>query len=347
MVQMRNNMENSLEQQPQKQQPEIKPKASWGRRTLGFFVLLVVVGTSLFVFKTARTFGVITIGGFSHTELFLQEEMKLYKDPDRINILLLGIRGENDPHGGLLADMILLASIRKDDGRVALISIPRDLYVDIPGHNKKERINFAYAKGEELGSGGGGVLLSKRVVSDVTGVYIDHAVSVDFFAFKEVVETLGGIDVYVPRDFRESTQWTYEFFVPKGWNHMDAETALYYVRSRYSTSDFDRARRQQDMLLAIKSRVLSLGVLANPAKIFSFLDIIGRHVRTDLDADAIKELMKIASKKEVEVVTRKVLDTSEGGFLYSTSVDGAYVLLPKEGNFDAIQDFAINVFEER
>ncbi len=335
-------MDESLHEQ----QPEIKPRPLWGKRVVVFLILLMVAGVSLLAFKTARTFDVITIGKSSHTKILLQEEKNLYKDPDRINILLLGIRGENDPHGGLLADMIMLVSTRKDDGRVALVSIPRDLYVEIPGHGRKERINFAYAKGEEIERGGGGVLLSKRVVSEVTGVYIDHAISVDFFAFKEAVDVLGGIDVYVPNDFRESTQWTYEFYIPKGWNQMDSETALYYVRSRYSTSDFDRARRQQDVLLAIKDRILSLGVLGNPAKIFNFLDIIGRHVRTDMDSDAMRELTRIISRKDIRVVTRKVFDTSPDGFLQSTTIGGAYVLLPAEGNFDAIQNFVINIFRE-
>lgn len=329
----------------QEELQEAKQKSSWSKKLLGFFVLLAIAGISFFVFKTARTFDVITIGNSSNVAIFTQEEDKLHRDPDRINILLLGIRGADDPHGGLLADMIMLVSLKKSDGRVALISIPRDLYVDIPEHDKKERVNFAYAEGEELERGGGGVLLSKRVVSEITGVYIDYGVSVDFTAFEEVIDELGGVDVYVPRDFREPTQWTYEFFIPKGWNRMDSETALYYVRSRFSTNDFDRARRQQDVLLAIKDRVLSLGVLANPAKIFSFLDIIGRHIRTDMGAEIIKELIKLSSKNEIKVATRKVLDTSEEGFLYSTTMDGAYVLLPRDNSFDSIRNFVINVFE--
>lgn len=329
----------------QEELQEAKQKSSWGKKLLGFFVLLAIAGISFFIFRTARTFDVITIGNSSNVAIFTQEEDKLHRDPDRINILLLGIRGADDPHGGLLADMIMLVSLKKSDGRVALISIPRDLYVDIPEHDKKERVNFAYAKGEELERGGGGVLLSKRVVSEITGVYIDYGVSVDFTAFEEVIDELGGVDVYVPRDFREPTQWTYEFFIPKGWNHMDSETALYYVRSRFSTNDFDRARRQQDVLLAIKDRVLSLGVLANPAKIFSFLDIIGRHIRTDMGAEIIKELIKLSSKNEIKVAMRKVLDTSEEGFLYSTTMDGAYVLLPRDNSFDSIRNFVINVFE--
>jgi len=340
-----------MDQSSQEHQIISRPHAPFfsGKKLLGILILLILGTLSLLMVKTARTVDIITIGDTifdsSTSAVFSQEEGKLYRDPDRINILLLGIRGENDPHGGLLADMIMLVSIRKDDGRVALVSIPRDLYVDIPKHPQKERINFAYAKGEELARGGGGVLLSKKVVSHITGMYIDYGASLDFTAFKEAVDELGGLDVYVPADFREPTQWTYEFFIPKGWNHMDAETALYYVRSRYSTSDFDRARRQQDVLLAIKDRVFSLGVLANPVKILSFLDIIGKHIKMDLDSTVIQDLIRLASKKEVRVVTRKVFDTSENGFLYSTTINGAYVLLPQGDNFNDIQNFIIHIFD--
>jgi len=129
---------------------------------------------------------------------------------------------------------------------------------------------------------------------------------------------------------------------------MDAETALYYVRSRYSTSDFHRADRQQDVLIAIKNRIISLGVLANPPKIFNFLDIIGRHVRTDLSLGEMKDLLKLVTKKEFEIIEQKVLDTSPEGFLYSSRTDyGAYILLPNNNDFGNIYKYTIHIFDEK
>lgn len=316
----------------------------------GFIIVGIVVAILVLGFKTGLTLNLISIknklAGSENSELFVQAE-SLHRDPDRINILIIGIRGADDPHGGLLSDLLVLVSINKKKEEISLISIPRDLYVEIPGLERRERINYAYAYGEQKERGGGGVGLSKKMVAEVTGVYIDYAVSVDFTAFERVIDELGGIDVYVPQDFHEPTQWGYPFFVPKGWNHMDSETALYYVRSRFSSSDFDRARREQEVLVAIKNKALSLNVLANPVKIYNFLDILGNHVLTDTDSGDLKSLVQLASNFEPKEIKRKVLDTSSEGLLYPTTTEkGAYILLPVGGNFDQIQSLVIDIFEE-
>ena len=126
--------------------------------------------------KTGFTFSQIIIdfsngGGKLPTEQPFQD-----KDPNRLNVLLLGLRGENDPHGGLLTDSIMLVSVEKKSGKIALISIPRDLYVKIPGTDTWEKINSAHAYGEEKKRGSGGILYSKAIVSDISGLYIDYAV---------------------------------------------------------------------------------------------------------------------------------------------------------------------------
>lgn len=337
---------------PEFKATELKPKKEPNKRFLrilaGIILVVMFVGAVLGV-KAGLTYSMISIKNklltSENKDLFEQEE-NLYKDSNRVNILLIGIRGAEDPNGGLLSDMLLLVSIDKKNDKVALISIPRDLYVEIPGLGRKERINFAYAYGEQKEWGGGGIGLSKRVAGSVTGVYIDYAVSVNFDAFLEVIDQLGGIDVYVPRDFSEPTQWGYPFLVPKGWNHMDSETTLYYVRSRFSSSDFDRARREQDVAIAIKNRVLALNVLANPVKIFNFLDVVGNGIRTDMDSGDIKTLLKLAASFDEDEVIRKVLDTGEGGYLYSAITDaGAYILLPVGGNFSQIKNYVITVFD--
>lgn len=126
---------------------------------------------------------------------------------------------------------------------------------------------------------------------------------------------------------------------------MDSETAIYYARSRFASSDFDRARREQDVLIATKDKALSLGILSNPIKIFNLLDILGNHVITDLDASAIRDLIRRASQLEIKEVKRKVLDTSPEGLLYSTHINGSYILLPVGGDFSQIHNFVIHIFE--
>jgi len=272
-----------------------------------------------------------------------------YYNPNRINILLLGIRGIGDPYGGALTDTIMVASFRKDTDRVALISIPRDLYVKLILKNGKVfegKINEAYVFGREQGGELGGLSFAKEVVSYISGLKIDYALRADMDALKEVVDTLGGIDIYLKRPFSERSQWRGEggFFLPAGKNSLNGDQALYYIRSRYSTSDFDRARRQQQVLLAIKDKVMSLGFLSNPVKIYSLINLVGNHVRTDIPSSQIKYFLKLVSNIKISQIIHKVFDTSSAGHLYATYKDKRYILLPVGGTFDAIRKDCRNIF---
>lgn len=268
-------------------------------------------------------------------------------EEERINFLILGIRGADDPNGGLLTDTIIVASIERSTNRLALISIPRDIYTDIPGVTKKYKINDAYAIGEQKEWGKGGLALAKETVEKITGLDIHFTISVNFEAFEELIDTLGGITVYVPRDFRETAQWGgQEFFVPQGYQTMDGKTALFYVRSRYSTSDFDRARRQQDVLLAIKNKALNLGILANPLKLNKILDIVGNNVRMDMNIGELNQSIGLITDVKSDDIIRKVFDTTEEGLLTETHTEeGMYILQPAGGNFDKIHETCKNIFK--
>jgi anionic cell wall polymer biosynthesis LytR-Cps2A-Psr (LCP) family protein len=340
-------MKNQIQHLPKKRQ------FIW----LWILILFLVGFLGLFLFKTSFT--VSQIVGWQQTAKILPFAKKLpEKDPDRINILLLGIRGLEDPgEGKLLSDAMILLSIKKSTGQIALISIPRDLYVEIAGMKKKGRINFAYAHG--------GLECAKRTVAYLTDLYIDYAISANFKAFEEVIDTLGGVTIYLEHPFEESFQWAREgweeneywlkkeiegeekwvFHIPAGQNTLDGKTALYYVRSRFSSSDFDRMRRQQRVLMAVKDKALSLGVLTNPVKIYELLDIVGKNIRTDMTLADIKELINLASSLDIQQIRKKVFDTTPEGLLYQTHIDGEYVLLPVGDNFDKIQEVCKNIFE--
>jgi LCP family protein required for cell wall assembly len=124
----------------------------------------------------------------------------------RINFLLLGMRGENVPGGGLLADTIMVVSIKPAENKVAMISIPRDLYVEMPGTENKEKINAVYAHGMERGKSGG-IEDMKRVVEEISGIPIHYGASINFKGFTELVDALGGIDVTLEKPFNESLQF--------------------------------------------------------------------------------------------------------------------------------------------
>ena len=345
---------------------QAKKKRKKGLFVLWLFLAVLLLAGGVLFFKTGRTFQAISLGAndWQKAQDILPEPSDTSsKDPNRLNILLLGLRGADDPSGGLLTDTMMIASIKRDTNQIALISVPRDLYIDMPNYPKKQKINFAYALGEERSRNGGGLVYSRQVISQVTGLYIDYVAAVNFTAFEEVVNELGGVDVYRDQPFSERTQWlyegkegkdywrksassTWEFYVPAGSSHMNGEAALYYVRSRYSTSDFDRMRRQQQVIQALKAKAFSLGVLANPIKVYNLLGSVERNVRTNLTFEQIKGLLPLSNDIDFNNIKSLVFDTAADGPLYSSTSDGgAYIILPKDENFDKVRQMCRNIFD--
>ncbi len=266
---------------------------------------------------------------------------------DRLNVLILGIRGVNDPNGGLLSDTIMVISLEPKTGKIALISIPRDLYVEMPHHNFKNKINEVYVHGIEDENWKKGLKYSEEAIADVTGLDIHYATSVDFKAFKEIIDTFGGVTITLDKPFSERNQFAEGIIeLPAGRQVIDGDTALLFVRARFSTSDFDRAKRQQQVLLAIKEKAFSLGVLSNPAKIISILNSLGNHVKTDAELWEIKELIVLMQKINTTDVKRKVFDTSESGLLYASRDDnGSYILLPEGDDFGKMREACRSIFQ--
>lgn len=327
-----------------------RPKSKWRRLIFTFWIFALVIiliglGGTL-VWKTSFTYSQIKTGNEGGILPF--SESTPQPDPSRLNILVLGLRGEEDPNGGLLTDSLILISVDKKSGQVALISIPRDLYVKMPGEDYREKINFAYALGFEKKGATGALLYSKTAVSKVTGLYINYALAVNHEAFREIVDILGGIDIVLDKPFREDQQFSKEMIIdlPAGLNHLNGTTTLYFVRSRFTTSDFDRARRQQQVLLAIKDKAFSLGVLSNPVKVFQILNSLGRNVRTDMPISQIKDLIVLVQKFDDQKVIHKVFDTTPEGLLYESKTEaGAYILLPQGDDFKKIQEVCQRIFD--
>ena len=337
---------------------------------LGMLILIAIVSGGYFIYKASSTFDQVTgernsimksiimmlplsdnffqILPVEGNEGSVMDRLKNNK-LDRLNILLLGIRGVNDPNGGLLTDTIMIMSVKPRMGEVTLISIPRDLYVEMPNHNYKNKINEAYALGMRDGKDWKeGLKYSKQVVADITGLDIHYAASVDFKAFKEIIDTLGGITITLDKPFSETNQFAEGIIeLPAGRQIIDGNTALLFVRARFSSSDFDRARRQQQVLLAIKEKAFSLGVLSNPLKIISILNSIGNHVRTDAELWEIQELAVMSKRLDTSNVKRKVFSTGKDGLLYASRDNkGSYILLPEGDNFDKIREVCGGIFEE-
>ncbi|MBI5354726.1 MAG: LCP family protein [Chloroflexi bacterium] len=215
-------------------------------------------------------------------------------DNETINFLLIG----SDVRSGtsFRTDSIMIAVVWPKDGQVSLISIPRDLWIYIPSVGM-QRINTAYENGEINGYAGGGAGLLKDTISYNLGIRIDHTALVDFNGFSRIVDTLGGVQVPIAcayTDWRlidpsydpynEDNWWLYT--VGPGNVYMDGDLALWYARARSKSNDFDRGRRQQEVIRSIIGQTLQTSTLG---KIPQLYDDLSSTVVTDLGlADIIR-----------------------------------------------------------
>lgn len=237
----------------------------------------------------------------------------------RLNLLLLG-SDQRPFEGGFRTDTIILVSLDPSEGRASLVSFPRDLYVTIPGWTE-QRINTAM--------GYGGFPLLAATLEYNFGVRPTHYVMVNFFAFEQTIDSLGGIDVYAAQTLTDHRDKYGYFTVTPGLNHMDGETALWYSRSRYSTSDFDRTRRQQEVIMALFERVLSLNGVEKAPELY---DIYLENVTTNLSWQDIAPLLPLAAQlSDTSRIQRYYVGPAQ--VTSWRTPGGAQVLLP---NYNAI-----------
>lgn len=266
----------------------------------------------------------------------------------RVNILLIGIGGD-EHQGGDLADTIIIASIDPFNNEVAMLSVPRDLWVDIPGQ-WSTKINAAHALGEESGftetnypDGGPGLL--QKTLEQSLGIPIHYYARVDFDGFSQAIKAVGGIRVDVPEAICDYTiAWQFGFAcLEAGPQDFDQKEALFYARTRASLrGDFDRGERQRLILLALRDKVLSLGTFSDPRKVFSLIDAAGRHVSTNVGLGEMKRIYEIISAIPAEKVISAGLDEH----VRTAAVGGASAVIPKAGvgNFGEIQAYVRSIF---
>jgi len=267
---------------------------------------------------------------------------------DRINILLLGMGGQGHD-GEYLTDTIILVSYKPSLNSFAIFSIPRDLYVPIKGAGW-QKINYAYAFGE-MKKGKGGELAS-QTIEDVFDIPVHYWGAIDFKNFVDLIDWLGGVLINVEEGFVDSQfpgeNYTYRTVVfEPGEQLMDGQRVLEYVRSRHGTngqaSDFARAKRQQQVILAIKEKLKQVDIL-KPAQIWYFYNFFVSKIKTNLSISDALSLSKMISKSPLEA-RFKTFVLSDENFLYpSKSLKGEYILLPKGGSFGEISQFIKNIF---
>ncbi|MBU1151706.1 LCP family protein, partial [Patescibacteria group bacterium] len=254
------------------------------------------------------------------------------------NFLLLGTGGENHD-GGNLTDTIIVSSLDHENNIVTMLSIPRDLYVkdSLVGSSRINEV-FVNAK-NQYESSTKGIEHLKEKVEEIVGMPIHYWAKVDFQGFKDLIDAIGGIEIYVKEDLYDPyypKDGTYEFApfsIKKGLHEMDGEMTLKYVRSRKTTSDFDRADRQQQVLNAIKEQALK-EVIFSKSKIESILSALKNNIETNIKVKEILTLGSFASELSAENISHRLIHddpTQCGGFLYTPErqyYQGMFVLIP-------------------
>lgn len=273
----------------------------------------------------------------------------------RTNILLLGIGGGKHD-GADLTDTIIFLSVDYTKKDLLMISIPRDIWIP----ELQDKINSAYHYGEEKKTGGG-LVLAKATTEEVVGLPIHYSWLVDFSGFKKLIDLVNGVDIFIEKGFVDKRypiegkendvcggdvnfNCRYEVlqFEP-GWQHLDGERALKYVRSREAEgdegTDFARAKRQQQIILALKDKLLEYPYLKNPQKVFELISAFNNAVVTDMNWSEKILFAKFLAFLPGGNIRRLVLDDRFLDNPPTWQYDDKWVLVPKSKDFKEIQEY--------
>ena len=311
----------------------------------GIFLILLVLNLLL---------GRTTLGsqlGLAKDFIFTPQE-KIETHNGKTNILVLGKGGEGHDAPDL-TDTIIYLSISHSPASVTLISLPRDIWIP----QIRAKLNSAYYWGNQRQEGGG-IILAKSTVEEIVGQPIHYAVVVDFTAFKNVVDVLGGVEVEVERAFidekfpipgKENDECggdpefgcRYEVIrFEKGLQTMDGDTALKFVRSRNAQgdegTDIAREARQQKVIAAIKKKVLGKDVLLSPKKLLALLEVAKRHVETDITGSAAAVIARRATQAKDKISSFVLPDKFLLNPPKSLRYDNLYVFIPKPGDWNEV-----------
>lgn len=227
------------------------------------------------------------------------------RDYDLVNILLLGGDDELDTGGTARTDTMIVVSVNRDTGSVSMLSFPRDMFVYMPTQPYMGRLNTVFDIGEIIQYSGGGFGLMREVIFYNFGIQLHYYARVTFTDFKTIIDTLGGvnmvvdcayqdyalIDTDVPEDAFVANEEDLLYTLPVGYYDFSGGEALWYARTRNLTDDFDRGRRQQQLLRAIFRAARDNGQLQNVATLWNELQTV---VETDVPLDLVVRLLPIA-----------------------------------------------------
>jgi len=291
-------------------------------------MLVCVLGAGYFVFDLQRQFNSKSNSlalGFSDAD----QEARPVKDPDdkSMNILMLGVDHAADDSDGSAAlsgaveqrsDSMMLVHIPEDRSQVYVMSMVRDMYVDIPGYGKN-KLNAAVSLG--------GVPLLMRTVEGLFDTKIDHVAMVDFEGFKELSTALGGVTVENDIPFTANDT---DYFYPAGKIDLEGDRALRFVRERksFTNGDYQRVANQRKFIAAAANKLLSSDTLTNPVKLYGIVDTVSPYLTFDEDFDAATLVGLGLQLKNVDTQNMAMFTMPTAGT--STTADGQSIELASE-----------------
>ncbi len=265
----------------------------------------------------------------------------------RLNMLLMG-RGGTENSAPDLTDTILIASIDLKNQSASMLSIPRDTWIQTNGTNTKINATYALAKQSAMAQGksedaaeDAGIKAIIGVVRNVAGVPIHKYVLTDYKAFRDVVNALGGVTINNPEAIYDNfTGWRF----PAGKQKMDGLTALKYARTRHGSTrgDFDRNENQRRLLIAMRSKATSTGIVANPVRLNSLANAVQKNIRTDLSLDEAKRLFGKTKELPEKMIKSLDLAKPDGPLIMTGNVGGQSIVRPQAGfgDFSKIKAYA-------
>lgn len=333
-------------------------RKKWNDRPLGFVATLVALLVFVLVIIVIRdVYSILTLTHLSLSDLYSiasSDGETIKQEKGRTNMLLLG-SGGGTHEGSDLTDTMIIFSYSHASGSSSLISIPRDIWSE----TLKDKINTAFHYGETEVQGGG-YAKARQIMTEITGIPLQYAVSIDFSGFKAVVNAVGGVNVAISKgftdplfpiegkendlcdgDFSYSCRYMSVTFT-QGIEHMDGERALVYVRSRHADgeegTDFARSRRQQEVLSALKPKFFDPQIWYSIESLRNVYTSLDNAINTDMSMKEIGTLGKLfleSEKQEIAKISFDDLLVNPPEYLY----EGRYVLLPQSGTFDNIQSY--------
>ncbi|MFL7837915.1 MAG: LCP family protein [Candidatus Promineifilaceae bacterium] len=274
--------------------------------------------------------------------VIITDELEPWSGTERINILLLGTDRRCNETGPNHSDTLLLATIDPESMTAKLLSLPRDLWVEIPGFGV-DRINQAYYFGQIYEYPGGGPALASETVESFLGVPVDYFITVDFQSFEDAVNLIGGIVIDVPESIDDPNYpdncYGYDpFSIAAGKQRLDGAAALKYARTRATLGgDVDRAGRQQAVLMAIRDQVLNLNQLPKLiAQAPTLWRTFQENVKTNLSLEDALEIALLIQDIQVDNIDLAVLDYD---YVYiETTPDGRQILVPRRDQIRVLRD---------